>query len=67
MRACDALKDLRKKSKLSQTAVAAKMGMSRPTYYKLESGKRAFRLSDNRKIAEIFEIPLADTFGWEYD
>ena len=52
------LRELREGRVLSQAEVAAKLGVSRPTYIGLEQGKRELTLSEAEKISVFYDIPL---------
>lgn len=52
------IRRLRKKHTLSQEAVAAELGISRPTYMQIERGERGIMVTEAKKLAEIFDITL---------
>lgn len=43
---------------LSQEELAGKMGLSRPTFIALEKGTREITLSELKKLAQIFDLPV---------
>ena len=45
---------------LTQAELTAKLGVSRPTYKKIETGGREPTLSEAEKLAEEFGMTLAD-------
>ncbi|MCF7836899.1 DUF4065 domain-containing protein [Candidatus Gracilibacteria bacterium] len=49
---------LRKTAKLSQADMAEKLGMSRPTFIEVEKGTRDITLTELKKMARIFDIPI---------
>ena len=52
------LRQLREERELSQAEVAAKFGVSRPTYIALEQGKRELTLSEAEKVSVFYDIAL---------
>jgi len=54
------IKALRVKRDLSQSELAIKLGMSRPSYIAIEQGKSELTLSEAKKISEIFGISLKE-------
>lgn len=54
------LKEIREKKEINQETVAKKIGVSRPTYVQIEKGVRELRVSEAKKLANYFGIPLAD-------
>lgn len=48
----------RTKRKMTQEYLASKLGISRPTYMKIESGEREITISEAKILAGIFEISL---------
>lgn len=56
------IKELRKKTGLSQEKLAFKIGMDRTYYASVESGKRNISLQNIEKIANGFEISIAQLF-----
>jgi len=51
---------LRLENKLSQSEVADKLGLSRPTYAQIEKNVRELTVSEAKKIANFFNISLYD-------
>lgn len=56
------IKTLRKARGISQEKFALKIGMDRTYYASVEAGKRNISLVNIRKIADGFEISLAELF-----
>jgi len=54
------IKALRKKHGFSQEYVAKQLGISRPTYMDIESGKRELTISRAKRIASVFSMELGD-------
>ena len=52
------LLELRKKQGISQAFMAEKIGVSRASYIEIEKGIKELTISQARKIAEVFNIPL---------
>ncbi len=52
------IKKTRLENNLSKSFVSNKLGMSRPTYEKVESGEKELTYSDLKKLAGIFQIPV---------
>ncbi len=50
----------RKKLNLTQQYLATTLGISRPTYIQIERGKRELTISEAKKLAAVFDIPLED-------
>ena len=50
------IKELRKKNGLSQEQIAKTIGVSRPTYTSIESGKQELSLDEAKKLATLFGI-----------
>lgn len=48
----------RKKRNLTQESLASVLGISRPTYMQIEQGKRDLTITEAKKLAELFDIPL---------
>ena len=48
----------RKKHNLTQEFLAAKIGVSRPTYMQIEQGERDLTITEAQKLAELFAIPF---------
>lgn len=49
---------LRKSAGLSQEEMAQKLGMSRPTYILIEKGVRDLTVTELRKVAEVYDVPV---------
>lgn len=54
------IKKLRIRQNLSQSEVAEKLSISRPTYTQIEKEERDLTVEEARKLAELFEIPFND-------
>ena len=52
------IKTLRTERGLSQSFLAKKVGISRPSYIALEQGKRDLSLTEVEKLASLFGIPM---------
>lgn len=50
------IKDLRSKNNLSQEQVASVIGVSRPTYTAIESGKQPLGINEAKKLANLYSI-----------
>ena len=56
------IRELRKKTGLSQDKFALKIGMDRTYYASVESGKRNISLNNIKKIADGLGISLSELF-----
>ncbi|MCI6547634.1 MAG: helix-turn-helix domain-containing protein [Coriobacteriaceae bacterium] len=54
--------EARKQARYSQEAVASYLGISRPTYAKMESDPGIVTVEDAKKLADLFEVSVADIF-----
>jgi transcriptional regulator with XRE-family HTH domain len=54
------LKKIRLKKEINQETVAKKIGVSRTTYIQIEKGVRELRVSEAKKLANYFGIPIED-------
>lgn len=54
------IKALRNKRGFSQSELAAKLGISRPSYIAIEQGKRELTLSEAEKLSEVFGISIKE-------
>ncbi len=54
------IKKLRTEKGLSQEQVATALGMSRPTYTAIESGKHDLDVEEAKKLASLFDIGIAE-------
>lgn len=69
------IKKMREKRKISQENLSGYLGCSRQTYTQIENGNRDITLTEMKKLAGMFDIPLdrfvneseADTYRIEYD
>lgn len=50
----------RSKQNMTQEYLASELGMSRPTYLQIERGERELTISEARKLAALFDMPLAN-------
>lgn len=56
------VRELRQQTGLSQEKFALRIGMDRTYYSSVESGKRNISLLNIKKLADGFDIPVADLF-----
>ena len=56
------LLEARKKARYSQEAVAGILGISRPTYAKMEQSPESVTIEDAKKLAKLFCVDVADIF-----
>lgn len=54
--------EARKNARYSQEAVAGILGISRPTYAKMEQYPESVTVEDAKKLSELFDVPVADIF-----
>ncbi|MBA3789374.1 helix-turn-helix domain-containing protein [Patescibacteria group bacterium] len=54
------IKTLRAKRGFSQSDLAIKLGISRPSYIAIEQGKRELTLSEAEKLSEVFGVSLKE-------
>lgn len=59
------IRELRKRSGLTQDALAVKLGMSRPSLSQIENGERAVKAEEIKKIADCFDISCDVLFNRE--
>lgn len=59
--------EARKQARYSQEQAAELLGMSRPTYAKLEKNPETIEMGMARKIAELFDVPIDDINFFESD
>lgn len=52
------IKDLRTEKGFSQSSIADRLGMSRPSYVSIEQGKRELTFGEAEKVSSIFGISL---------
>ena len=52
------IKKQRNKRKMTQEYLASELGVSRPTYLKIESGEREPTISEAKKLAALFDMSL---------
>ena len=56
------LKEARKKERYTQQQVADHLGISRPTYIRMEKNPGDITLDDAVKLAELFKVDVRDIF-----
>lgn len=56
------LSEARKKERYSQQQVAALLGVSRPTYARMEQNPGDVSIEDAKRLAEIFKVDVRDIF-----
>jgi transcriptional regulator with XRE-family HTH domain len=54
------IQQLRKKNNLTQEFLASELDISRPTYMQIEQGERDLTITEAKKLAAIFNIPIED-------
>jgi transcriptional regulator with XRE-family HTH domain len=52
------IQEQRRKRNLTQEFLASALGISRPTYMQIELGERDLTITEAKKLAEVFDIPL---------
>jgi DNA-binding XRE family transcriptional regulator len=57
--------EARKNARYSQDAVAGLLGVSRPTYARMEKHPDSVTVADAKRLAEIFGVPVAEIFFGE--
>ena len=60
------LVEARKQARYTQQHVADHLGISRPTYAKLEADPGLITLDDAKKLSQFFDVSLSDIF-FDYD
>lgn len=61
------LVEARKAARYSQEAVAGLLGISRPTYSKMENNPEGITVEDAKKLASLFGVDVTDIFFGEND
>lgn len=56
------LKEARKYARYSQEFVAGELGISRPTYQKMEAHPGTVTVEDAKKLAKLFDVPVSEIF-----
>ncbi len=56
------IKEARKKARYTQEQAAELLGMSRPTYNKIENNPDIASIEDAKAIAALFEVKVEDIF-----
>ncbi|MCL2757029.1 MAG: DUF4065 domain-containing protein [Coriobacteriia bacterium] len=59
--------ELRKRSGMTQEAIAAALNINRQTYLQVEQGRRSLNLQELEILAGVFGIPIADFFTQPID
>lgn len=54
------IREQRKKRLITQEHLASELGVSRATYLQIELGNRELKISEARKLAEVFDMSLED-------
>lgn len=54
--------EARKKARYTQEQVAGLLGISRPTYRKMEEHPETITIADARKMAKIFGVEVGEIF-----
>ena len=54
------IRDLREDKRLTQAAMAEKLGMSEPGYAKIERGESGVKIDRLRQIAQVLEVNIVD-------
>lgn len=61
------LVEARKNARYSQEAVAGILGISRPTYAKMEADPESVTIEDAKKLAELFGVDVGVIFFGKND
>lgn len=56
------LAEARKKARYTQEQVAGHLGISRPTYAKMELHPETVSIEDAKKLSLLFGVPIGDIF-----
>lgn len=56
------LVDARKGARYSQEAVASELGISRPTYAKMESNPETVTIEDAKRLSKLFGVSVGEIF-----
>jgi DNA-binding XRE family transcriptional regulator len=56
------LKEARKAARYSQEEVAGKLGISRPTYAKMEKEPGLITIDNAKKLSELFGVAVSEIF-----
>lgn len=56
------LVEARKQKRMTQEEVAGYLGISRPTYAKMEATPEIIQIKDARKLADLFGVEVNDIF-----
>ena len=56
------LKEARKKARYFQQETADYLGISRPTYARMENEPGTITVDDAKKLADLFEVKISDIF-----
>lgn len=60
------VRDARKNARYTQEQAAARLGMSRPTYAKIEANPDIATIEDAKAIADLFDVSVEDIFFDSY-
>lgn len=56
------LEEARKAARYSKAAVAGVLGISLPTYHKMERNPETITIEDAKKLAELFGVSVSEIF-----
>jgi len=56
------LAEARRNARYSQESVAGYLGISRPTYAKMESFPETVTVEDAKKLSKLFDVPVGEIF-----
>ena len=56
------LREARKAARYSQEEVAGKLGISRPTYAKMEKEPGLITIDDAKKLSDLFGVAVSEIF-----
>lgn len=59
------LVEARKNARYSQEQVTGILGISRPTYAKMEADPESVTIADAKKLCKLFEVSVSDIFFGE--
>ena len=61
------IKEARKRARYSQEAAAERLGVSRPTYARMEQNPASIRMGMAQKIADLFEVSIGELIFLDSD
>ena len=61
------IKEARKNARYSQRAAAEELGISIPTYRKLEENPDVMSMGMARRVADLYGVPVRELFFFESD